>query len=114
MRAVIAGALLVASAAGIAYLALALQRTLAFGRRRRHTVASPEFTPPVTILKPLCGREPNLLENLSSFCDQDYPDFQIIFGVRDADDEAVAVARKVARRFPACDVSLVVDDRVSG
>jgi ceramide glucosyltransferase len=114
LRAVIAGALLVASAAGLAYLALALQRTLAFGRRRRRTVASPEFTPPVTILKPLCGREPNLLENLSSFCDQDYPEFQVIFGVRDADDEAVAVAREVATRFPACDVSLVIDDRVSG
>jgi ceramide glucosyltransferase len=114
MRALIAGVVLAASVAGVAYLALALQRTIAFGRRRAAKVESTERTPPVTILKPLRGIEPNLLENLSSFCNQDYPDFQVIFGVREADDPAVAVAREVIARFPARDLGLVVDGRVHG
>lgn len=114
MRALIAGAFLVATVGGIAYLALALQRTIAFGRRRRRGDTPTGFTPPVTILKPLRGLEPNLLENLSSFCNQDYPDFQVIFGVRDAADPAAAVAREVMGRFPTRDVGLVVDGRVHG
>jgi len=114
MRALIAGAFLAASVAGIAYLALALQRTIVFGRRRAGELKPTERTPPVTILKPLRGLEPNLLENLSSFCNQDYPDFQVIFGVRDADDPAVAVAREVIARFPARDVGLIIDGRVHG
>jgi len=114
MRALIAGAFLAASVAGIAYLALALQRTIAFGRRSAHGLTPGKLTPPVSILKPLRGLEPNLLENLSSFCDQDYPDFQVIFGVRDPEDPAVAVAREVIARFPARDVGLVVDSRVHG
>jgi len=114
MRALIAGAFLAASVAGIAYLALALQRTVAFGRRGAGGLESTERTPPATILKPLRGLEPNLLENLSSFCDQDYHDFQVIFGVRDADDPVVAVAREVIARFPARDVGLVIDSRVHG
>lgn len=114
MRALIAGAFLVASVAGIAYLAFALQRTLAFGRRRTRALKPATFTPPVTILKPLRGLEPNLLENLSSFCNQDYPDFQVIFGVRDADDPAIAVAREVIGRFPSGNPELVIDGRVHG
>jgi ceramide glucosyltransferase len=114
MRALIGGVFLAASVAGIAYLALALHRTIAFGRRRASGLEPTEHTPPVTILKPLRGLEPNLLENLSSFCNQDYPDFQVIFGVRDADDPAVAVAREVIARFPARDVGLVIDGRVYG
>ena len=39
--------------------------------------------PPVTLLKPLCGAEPALYEHLRSFCEQDHPEFQIVFGVRD-------------------------------
>jgi ceramide glucosyltransferase len=114
VRALIAYAFLVASAGGVAYLALALQRTISFGRRTTRANTLTEFTPPVTILKPLRGLEPNLLENLSSFCRQDYPDFQVIFGVRDADDPAVAVAREVMGRFPTHDLGLVVDGRVHG
>jgi ceramide glucosyltransferase len=107
MRAWLAGVFVVAGAAGVAYLAFALRNTLAFGRRReRETVT--DFTPPVTVFKPLCGDEPGLFENLCSVCDQQYPEFQVIFGVRDPADPATEIARRVIQRFPRLDVSLVI------
>lgn len=63
--------------------------------------------PPVTLLKPLCGLEPNLRENLASFFDQNYPDYEIIFGLRDANDPALKVLRSVQEYFPWVPVKVV-------
>ncbi|HYM62303.1 MAG TPA: bacteriohopanetetrol glucosamine biosynthesis glycosyltransferase HpnI [Thermoanaerobaculia bacterium] len=68
----------------------------------------------ITIAKPLCGIEPGLRENLLSFCRQDYPDYEVIFGVRDAGDPAVAVVRQVMSECGNQNVSLVIEPRVSG
>jgi ceramide glucosyltransferase len=65
--------------------------------------------PPVTILKPLCGDEPLLEEALVSCCCQVYPTFQIVFGLQDPADPALAVVRRVQERFPRCDIAVVVD-----
>lgn len=70
--------------------------------------------PPITILKPVCGLEPRLYENLRSFCEQDYPQFQILFGVRDANDPAIPMIERLVREFPARDAALIVDPRVVG
>jgi ceramide glucosyltransferase len=70
--------------------------------------------PPVTILKPLCGHEHELYECLRSFCDQDYPQFQIVFGVADGADPAVPVVSRLQREFPRLDLKLVVDRRLHG
>ena len=51
-------------------------------------------TPPVTILKPLCGAEHELYECLRSFCEQAYPSFQLVFGVSDGEDPAVEERRR--------------------
>ena len=64
--------------------------------------------PPVTILKPLKGAPPDLYDSLASFCQLDYPTFQILYGVRDPNDPAVAIVKKVQHDFPQCDMSLVV------
>ena len=69
---------------------------------------------PVTILKPLCGDEHELYECLRSFCDQDYPHFQIVFGVCDSADPAVEVVSRLRREFPALDLVLAVDRRQHG
>jgi ceramide glucosyltransferase len=71
-------------------------------------------TPAVTILKPLCGDEHELYECLRSFCDQDYPSFQIVFGVSDAHDPAVRVVHRLQREFPSIDLELVVDRHQHG
>jgi ceramide glucosyltransferase len=60
----------------------------------------PASLPPVSILKPLKGRDENLAGNLESAYRQDYPDFEILFAAREVDDPALPVARDVAARFP--------------
>ena len=70
--------------------------------------------PPVTVLKPLCGAEPGLHEHLRSFCRQNYPDFQIVFGVRDADDPACAVVRRLMAEFPSVPIELVINPQLHG
>ncbi len=99
------------TAASLTYAAGALLALLAWGRRRAPAAGA---LPPVTVLKPLCGCEPELYENLRSFCNQDYPQLQVIFGLRDSTDAAVPVARRVASEFPERDIQVVVDDRVLG
>ncbi len=70
--------------------------------------------PPVTILKPLYGAEPGLYQHLRSFCRQDYPQFQIVFGVRDPADAALAVVRRLVAEFPALAVDVVIDPQQHG
>ena len=64
--------------------------------------------PPVTVLKPLKGPGVELYENLASFCRQSYPSYQIVFGVSDAHDPAVAVVQRLRRDFPEHDIVLAV------
>lgn len=70
--------------------------------------------PPVSLLKPLCGYEPDLHANLRSFCQQDYPVFQVIFGVRDPADPALAIVDLLIAEFPALCVEVVVNPRLYG
>ena len=56
--------------------------------------------PPVTILKPIHNMEAELEQNLESFFLQDYPDYEIIFGARDAENPALQVAERVRARHP--------------
>jgi ceramide glucosyltransferase len=70
--------------------------------------------PPVTILKPLCGAEPETYDCLRSFCEQAYAEFQVVFGVTHADDPAVAVVRRLQREFPHLDLTLCIERRQAG
>jgi ceramide glucosyltransferase len=71
--------------------------------------------PSVAILKPLHGDEPGLLDNLASFCAQDYPDrIQIVCGVQDPDDRAIAVVERLRQRRGGCDLDLVVETKLHG
>jgi ceramide glucosyltransferase len=83
-------------------------------RRKAAAPSLPDRPPPVSILKPLCGAEPELYECLRSFCDQAYPSFQIVFGVRDRDDPAVAVVSRLRAEFPAADLAVAIDRRQHG
>ncbi len=62
--------------------------------------ARPGFTPPLTLLKPLHGAEPGLEEYLATFFEQDYPEYEILFCARSAEDAGLETARRVAARYP--------------
>jgi ceramide glucosyltransferase len=80
------------------------------GAPRSDRVASPK----ITVLKPLCGAEPETYECLRSYCAQDYPEFQILFGVAEADDPSIAIVARLQREFPDRDLQLIVDRRQHG
>ncbi|HTV98630.1 MAG TPA: bacteriohopanetetrol glucosamine biosynthesis glycosyltransferase HpnI [Steroidobacteraceae bacterium] len=103
------GTVLAALAMGYSVMAC-----LAVRRRARTTGGAPANAPAVTVLKPLCGEEHGLYECLRSFCEQDYPHFQIVFGVSNSRDPAVAVVRRLKREFPAMDLKIAIDGRQHG
>jgi ceramide glucosyltransferase len=71
--------------------------------------------PAVTVLKPLHGDEPGLLDNLGSFCSQDYPGpIQVVFGVQDPGDGAVAVVEHLRKTQTGRDLDLVIETKVHG
>jgi ceramide glucosyltransferase len=75
---------------------------------RRAASASPRvFQPPVSVLKAVHGGEPNLEENLSSFFEQDYPEYEILFCARHGNDAGLEAARRVAARFPHVKASIL-------
>ncbi|TLY70396.1 MAG: glycosyltransferase [Gammaproteobacteria bacterium] len=90
-------------------MAYAVTAWLAVRSRRRRSRSGPATLPPVTVLKPLCGAEHDLYECLRSFCDQAYPDFQIVFGVRDPEDPAVTVVRTLQREFHGLDLQIAIN-----
>jgi ceramide glucosyltransferase len=66
------------------------------------------YRPPVSILKPIKGLDPETYENFLSVCRQDYPQFEILFGVADSDDPAVGVVRRLQRENPQLAMRLIV------
>jgi ceramide glucosyltransferase len=71
-------------------------------------------SPKITVLKPLCGAEPETYECLRSYCDQDYPEFQVLFAVAEADDPVIAIVARLQREFQGRDLQLIVDRRQHG
>jgi ceramide glucosyltransferase len=77
-------------------------------RSQRTQVLPPVELPSVTILKPLHGMEPKLEENLESFFRQDYPEFAIVFGVRNCTDPALKVVDKLQAKYPQVHTRIVI------
>jgi ceramide glucosyltransferase len=73
-----------------------------------HAKPAPVHPEPISILKPLSGLDEGLEENLRSFFRQDYPEFELLFAVRDPSDPAVAVVDKLRAEFPGVPARLVL------
>ena len=112
MQALMTAVGLVSLSLAAAYAVLTVVAVLVW-RLRRGPDGS-RSRPPVTVLKPLCGAEPGLHEHLRSFCRQNYPEFQLVFGVRDAADPACAVVKRLAAEFPSIPIELVINPQLHG
>jgi ceramide glucosyltransferase len=94
------------------YSVLALAAT--YRSRRRDACYSLSAPAPVSVLKPLCGPEARLYEDLRSFCNQEHPCVQILFAVSDSADPAITTVRRLQREFAALDIELVIDPTQHG
>jgi ceramide glucosyltransferase len=104
---------LVGTASSMIFLGLALVAAARHLRRageqsRQASAVAERMLPPVSILKPLHGAEPRLEENLETFFFQNYPDFEIIFGCRDADDPALQIVERLRARHAHVPVRVVL------
>lgn len=97
---------------GMGFYVLCLWSARSFLRTSRKQPSG--FTPPVSILKPLRGTDPQMYESFRSHCMQDYPEYEIIFGVSDPDDPAVAAVQRLMAEYPQCRIRLVVCPEVLG
>ncbi len=101
------------SQVGVIYLLMAALATRAALGRAKSISDGP--APDVTIVKPLNGALPGLRDILEGFCRQDYPGkIQIVFGVHDAADPAIAIVRELQTTHPGLAIDLVIDARIHG
>jgi ceramide glucosyltransferase len=108
-------ALLVCTVAAIVYYIIAFVAGLLwFADRRRQRALGLNYTPPATIFKPARGADAEAYENFASFLRQDYPEYQIIFGLRDESDPAAPIIRRLIADFPERDVELVISSEEFG
>jgi ceramide glucosyltransferase len=85
-------------AASLVYSLLVIVAARRYRRIRAPQVSAPE---PVSILKPLAGLDTGLESNLRTFFEQDYPAFEILLAVRNAEDPAIEIVERLRREYPA-------------
>jgi ceramide glucosyltransferase len=93
---------------GIAYYALCLWSAARFVQPRKAADNSVRAAEAVSILKPLSGTDPEMYESFRSHCLQDYPEYEIIFGVSDANDPAIQLVQQLKAEFPQRPIRLMV------
>jgi ceramide glucosyltransferase len=91
---------------GTAYYALCLWGAARFLNEAHH-VPPEDYTPPVSILKPLKGADPEIYEAFRSHCLQNYPQYELVFGVADLSDPAAEAVRRLQQEFPDRVIKLV-------
>jgi ceramide glucosyltransferase len=108
------------TATSLGYCALCVTATTSFLWARRRPPPEADDLPLVSILKPLKGTDPQMYASLRSHCVQNYTEYEILFGVTNAEDPAIPVIEKLIAEFPdrairlvRCDKKLGVNGKVS-
>ncbi|HVM93076.1 MAG TPA: bacteriohopanetetrol glucosamine biosynthesis glycosyltransferase HpnI [Terriglobales bacterium] len=104
---------LLGTAGSLSFYLVAAFSLLDFLKHNRKTLNG-SFLPPVSILKPLKGVDPEIWQSFCSHAEQDYPEFEIIFGVSNSADPACEIVRELQATYPERRIKLVVADRILG
>jgi ceramide glucosyltransferase len=97
-----------ATASSLAYYVACLWSASSFLRDRKKADRSVRPTLPVSILKPLRGTDPEMYESFRSHCLQDYPEYELLFGVSDPADPAMELVKRLQLEFPQRAIRLIV------
>jgi len=106
-----------ATAASIFYYVLSMWSAAAFLREQKtagNRVYPTPTLPGVSILRPLKGTDPEMYESLRSHCVQDYPEYEILFGVSEADDPALEFVKRLKQEFPQHAIRMMVCEQKLG
>lgn len=82
--------------------------------RRRREKSDGGFLPPISVLKPVTGMDGNLRENILSFMNQDYPEFELVIGVQSSDDPAIQLVEQLKEEYPSKKIHLVISNYTLG
>jgi len=108
------GIVLIPVAGGTVFSVLGLLAVVWVCRVRKTRRDAASSLPPVTVLKPVCGLEKGLEDNLHSICRQDYPDYQVVMSAQSRDDDAIPLLGQMRDRYGADRVTVVVDEVHAG
>lgn len=113
LRQVLRDAVFAAALASLAFYLFGAWAAWNFFSEPRDASGAISFAPPVSVLKPVRGLDRGAYENFASFCQQDYPEYEILFAADNEGDPAVAVIRQLMRDFPKLPIRLLIGvDRV--
>src|ERR1700759_2372237 len=90
------------------YYLLALYSSWNYFRQRTPGQSDPNFTPPISNLKPIRGLDPDARDNFASFCRQDYPDYEILFCLGDTNDPALPLLEQLVDEFPQRKIRILI------
>jgi ceramide glucosyltransferase len=82
--------------------------------QKKESGATSDNAAGVSILKPLKGTDPGMYEAFRSHCLQNYPNYEIIFGVSDPADPALELIERLKSEFPKSDIRLVICTEILG
>jgi ceramide glucosyltransferase len=82
------------------YYGLAIVSSRKFFKQAQASSPGPPFTPPISVLKPVRGSDPDAYENFVSLCVQDYPNYEIVFCIDGPDDPIYGVITELRNDFP--------------
>ncbi len=99
---------IIGTCTSISFYFLCTWSAIKFLRKRAPSSIETAKLPPVSVLKPLKGTDPDMYESLRSHCVQTYPEYGIVFGVSDLADSSVPLVRRLQREFPQIPIQLVV------
>jgi ceramide glucosyltransferase len=114
VRHTLEGLFLIPVIGGSVYALLCIFTLIRFRMDSTKPRIKPEVWPPVTILKPVHGLEKNQRENLRSTCLQDYPEFQVVFSVQEANDAAIPLLNDLQREFGVERVTVAIENFRAG